>query len=162
MTEEESLDVSRYRAPGFFRRLAALLYDGLLLMGLLFLAMLLVIMPLGIIQGWEQLDTTGLRSNPFYIIYLLSVPPLFFIGFWSRGGQTLGMRAWRIKLIRDDGIEPGLGDGVRRCLAALLSWAPLGLGFLWILVDPEKLAWHDRLSHTRLVVVEKKPSSSPE
>ena len=156
--EEESLDISQYRTPGFLRRLAALLYDGLLLVGLLFLAMLLIILPLGMIQGWEQLDTTGLRSNPFYIAYLLSIPLLFFIGFWSRGGQTLGMRTWRIKLIKDDGTEPGLVDGVRRSLTALLSWAPLGLGFLWILVDSEGLAWHDRLSHTRLVVVEKKRS----
>ena len=65
------------------------------------------------------------------------------------------MRAWRVKLVRNDGSPVRLRDALLRYFAALLSWAPLGLGFLLILVDPQHLAWHDRLSGTRLVMLKK-------
>ncbi len=137
---------------GLFRRLAAMLYDTLLVAGLLFIAMMLVIVPLGMIQGWAHIDTAGLRSNPLYILYLLAVPLLFFVGFWrGKNGQTLGMRTWHIRVVKADGSPLDLRSALLRYLAALLSWLPLGLGFLWVLVDPQRLAWHDRLSGTRLI-----------
>ena len=66
------------------------------------------------------------------------------------------MRVWRIRLLCMDGAALTLKDGLVRYFAALLSLACLGLGFLWILVDKEKLAWHDRLSATRMVITAKK------
>jgi uncharacterized RDD family membrane protein YckC len=80
----------------------------------------------------------------------------FHILFWTRGGQTLGMRAWRLKVLRDDGQPLTIQDALLRYVAAILSWAALGLGFLWILVDSDGLAWHDRISKTRLVILERK------
>ncbi|HEB97533.1 MAG TPA: RDD family protein [Sedimenticola thiotaurini] len=148
------IDPDRSEPAGLPRRLAAILYDSLLLAGLLFLAMFLVVVPLGMIQGMEQLDTAGLRSNPFYIAYLAAVPFTFFTYFWSHGThQTLGMRAWRLYLVLPDGRAPTVRHALLRCASALLSWLPLGLGFLWCLFDPERLTWHDRLSGTRLVLV---------
>ncbi|MCB1849357.1 MAG: RDD family protein [Gammaproteobacteria bacterium] len=142
-------------APGLFRRLGAMLYDTLLVTGLLLMAIVPVVVLLGSIEGWDQIDTGSLRRNPFYIAYLLSVPVLFFVGFWKLTGQTLGMRTWRIRLMGDQGGAVSWRAAIVRYFAAMLSWAPLGLGFLWILIDPEKLAWHDRLSHTRLILVAK-------
>ncbi|MCB1762069.1 MAG: RDD family protein [Gammaproteobacteria bacterium] len=142
-------------APGLFRRLGAMLYDTLLVTGLLLMAIVPVVVLLGSIEGWDQIDTGSLRRNPFYIAYLLSVPLLFFVGFWKLTGQTLGMRTWRIRLMGDQGNAVSWRAAIVRYFAAMLSWAPLGLGFLWILIDPEKLAWHDRLSHTRLILVAK-------
>lgn len=142
-------------APGLFRRLGAMLYDTLLVTGLLLMAIVPVVVLLGSIEGWDQIDTGSLRRNPFYIAYLLSVPVLFFVGFWKLTGQTLGMRTWRIRLMGDQGNAVSWRAAIVRYFAAMLSWAPLGLGFLWILIDPEKLAWHDRLSHTRLILVAK-------
>ncbi len=139
--------------PGLLRRVAAMLYDGLLILALLFVAMAMVVIPMGIILGWENFDTASLRHNPLYIAYLLAVPLLFLTWFWTHGGQTLGMRAWRLRVVRADGGALTLRDGLVRYLAALLSWAALGLGFLWVLVDRERLAWHDRLSGTRLVKI---------
>lgn len=148
------IDMNLTEPVGLPRRMASILYDSLLLSGLLFLAMFLVVVPLGMIQGLEHTDTAGLRQNPFYIAYLCAIPLLFFVGFWSRGThQTLGMRAWRIRLVGPDGSPPDLRRALLRFAAALLSWLPLGLGFLWCLVDAERLAWHDRLSGTRLVRV---------
>lgn len=132
-----------------------MLYDTLLVTGLLLMAIVPVVVLLGSIEGWDQIDTGSLRRNPFYIAYLLSVPLLFFVGFWKLTGQTLGMRTWRIRLMGDQGNAVSWRAAIVRYFAAMLSWAPLGLGFLWILIDPEKLAWHDRLSHTRLILVAK-------
>lgn len=83
--------------------------------------------------------------------YLLAVSALFFCTFWRRG-ETLGMRAWKLRMVTADGRQPGWGRALLRFAAAILSWAALGLGFLWVLVDREKFAWHDRLSGTRLVL----------
>jgi uncharacterized RDD family membrane protein YckC len=132
------------RPPGFLRRLAAMFYDSLLLLALMAVATTIITLPLGMPQGGNLI---------FYQIFLFEIIPLlFFTGFWSHGGQTLGMRAWRLKVVREDGGVVGWRDALRRHLAALLSCLTLGLGFLWILVDPQGLAWHDRLSKTRLIV----------
>jgi uncharacterized RDD family membrane protein YckC len=61
------------------------------------------------------------------------------------------MRAWKLRIVGADGRPPGWGRSLLRFAAGLVSWAALGLGFLWVLVDRERLAWHDRLSGTRLV-----------
>jgi uncharacterized RDD family membrane protein YckC len=88
--------------------------------------------------------------------YLVSTCLLFFIWFWTHGGQTLGMRAWRLKVVGVDGGPIGWRAAVVRCFGAILSWSALGLGYLWILVDREKLAWHDRMSATRLSLIPKR------
>ncbi len=144
------------QSPGLIRRLAAIFYDLLLIGGLLFLAMALVVVSMGVISGWEQLDTESLRNNPIYITYLMLIPLLFFVGFWRTGGQTLGMRAWRFRIVDTTGQAPTLKACLLRYLAALLSWGALGLGFLWMLVDGKNLTWHDRLSGTRLIMVPKR------
>ena len=66
--------------------------------------------------------------------------------------QTLGMVAWRLRLERVDGSLPRWPDVPKRLAAATLSLLPAGLGWWWMLVDRERLAWHDRLSGTRIVL----------
>ncbi len=61
------------------------------------------------------------------------------------------MQSWGLQLQTADGRIPSLSAATLRFFAAILSWLPLGLGFLWQLWDKEKLTWHDRLSGTRLV-----------
>ncbi len=129
--------------PGLLRRLGAILYDSLLLLGLLMLATALL-MPLtgGAIE----------ISNIAYRLYLLAVVTGYFAGFWLASGQTLGMRTWKIRLIRSDGQRLTQGDVIRRLFFSLVSWAPLGLGFWWMLRSDQRLAWHDRWSGTELVM----------
>lgn len=128
--------------PGFLRWLAAMLYDGLLLFALMAVATTLITLPLGMPSGVERI---------IFQLFLFEVIPLvFFTGFWAHGGQTLGMRAWKIRLVREDGRPVDWRDALKRHLAALLSWLSLGLGYLWMLHDREHLTWHDRLSATRL------------
>jgi uncharacterized RDD family membrane protein YckC len=150
MNTSDPINLSQAVSPGLFRRLAAMLYDSLLLLGVLMAATALAMIPLG--EGPEGRIESG---NLIFRLYLLLVTTGFFVWFWTHGGQTLGMRAWRLKLLRSDGLPLTTGDALLRCLTALLSWAAGGLGFLWILVDRDNLAWHDRLSKTRMVITEK-------
>jgi uncharacterized RDD family membrane protein YckC len=133
------------QTPGLIRRLAAILYDLLLLIALLFVATAIITLPLGYPSG------AMLLVFQFFIFEI--IPLIFFAGFWIRGGQTLGMRAWRLKLVRMDGGNINWLDALKRHLAALFSILVFGVGFIWVLVDPQKLAWHDRLSKTRLILI---------
>jgi len=132
---------------GLWRRIAAILYDSLLLAALWFLAT----MPFIAIQGGESLESSSGQLHFVYQLTLAIVAYAFFVGFWAAKGRTLGMQSWGLQLESMDGSVPRFGPATIRFFAAPLSWAALGLGFLWQLWDPEQLTWHDRLSNTRLV-----------
>lgn len=119
-----------------------MLYDSLLLLGLMFLASV----PFIAIRGGEPVESGTMA----YQFTLLAVSWLFFVGFWTRSGRTLGMQSWRLQLETSSGEMPGFVAANLRFLAAILSWLPLGLGFWWQLWDRDGLTWHDRLSGTRL------------
>jgi uncharacterized RDD family membrane protein YckC len=129
---------------GFFRRLAAMLYDALLVVALLFLATL----PFVAIRGGEPVEA---GESLLYRLVLVGVVFAFFVGFWSRSGRTLGMQSWGLQLETPDGRIPSATTASLRFFAALLSLLPLGLGFFWQLWDKDALTWHDRISNTRLV-----------
>jgi uncharacterized RDD family membrane protein YckC len=138
---------------GLLRRLGAMLYDALLVLAVL-MAVTLLFLPL---TGGEAITPaqSGALENVYRLVLLLLIVG-FFGWFWVNRGQTLGMAAWRLRVEREDGGRLTWSDSLKRLGAACLSWLPLGLGFLWVLVDREHLAWHDRLSRTRLVVEPKK------
>ena len=140
-------------AASFPRRLIAMVYDFFLLLAVLMLAAYPAVI---LLHGGEAF-TPGedwLAENLFRL-YLVTVAYLFFAWFWTHGGQTLGMRAWRLRVTDLEGKPIGWDRALLRYVAAILSWAALGLGFLWILVDPQKRAWHDILSRTRIIVARK-------
>jgi uncharacterized RDD family membrane protein YckC len=137
------------------RRLAAMFYDGLLLVAILMIATALLL-PLTGGEAINAADHPWLESA--YRLLLAGLVVLFFGTFWTRRGQTLGMASWRLRVEREDGSMLTWGDTTKRLAAALLSWLPLGLGYLWILIDREGRAWHDRLSRTRVVLLPKRVS----
>ena len=134
---------------GLLRRLGALFYDSLLLAALL-MVVTAALLPL---TGGEAIDAA---RNPLlewiYRAALLAAVALYYGLPWTRRGQTLGMVAWRLRLERTDGSLPRWPDVLKRLAAALLSLLPAGMGWWWMLVDPARLAWHDRLSGTRVVL----------
>ena len=134
---------------GLFRRAAAMLYDSLLVIALLFL----VTIPFIAIRGGEPVES---GDNLLYRLILVGVVYAFFVGFWSYSGRTLGMQSWGLQLETEDGQLPSTVTASLRFAAALLSLLPLGLGFLWQLWDKDSLTWHDRISKTRLVYYPKK------
>ncbi len=129
------------------RRLAAIFYDALLLLAILFVASALWLVPTG---G----EAKG-GFNPLLTLFLLLISFGFFAWFWSHGGQTLGMRAWRIRLKNRNPGPFSLWQLMLRFIFSIISWLPFGLGFLWSLFDREQLTWHDRYSMTELVVLPK-------
>lgn len=133
---------------GLLRRLGAILYDALLVLALLFL----VTIPFIAIRGGEAVDP----DTPGYQLTILGTAYVFFVGFWCRTGSTLGMLAWGLRVEMDDRQSPTFGRASMRFVAAMLSWAPLGLGFFWQLWDRDHLTWHDRISGTRLRYYPKK------
>ena len=133
------------RPPGLLRRLSALLYDLILLFGMLLLAATLVIVPASALTGHE----IWIEGWPMILfqLYLILVGYGFFAYFWRYGGQTLGMRTWRFRLVRADGRPLTAADVRRRLLWSTLVPAPLAL--FWVPFDREGLALHDRLSATQ-------------
>lgn len=129
---------------GLLRRLAAILYDLLLVAAVLFL----VTIPFIAVRGGEPVE---IGDNLSYRIALVIVIYTFYVGFWTRSGRTLGMQSWGLQLETADGRRPTLGNASVRFVAAIVSLLPCGLGFLWQLWDRDRLAWHDRISGTRLV-----------
>jgi len=133
-------------SPGLLRRLGAMAYDALLLLALL----MLLSYPYVWLTGGVR---PGLLVKTLYQLYLLAIGFFFYAGFWTHGGQTLGMRAWRLKVVRNGGGTVGWALAMKRFGLAWISLLCLGLGFLWILFDRDKLAWHDRWSGTRVILL---------
>lgn len=141
---------------GLLRRLGAMLYD-LLIVGALMFIVTALFLPF---TGGEAI-TPG-ESGALERIYqaaLLLVVVLFFGVFWTWRGQTIGMLAWRLRVQRPDGSALAWRDALIRLAGACVSLAALGLGYFWIWIYREKLAWHDRWSGTRVVVLPKKKES---
>jgi uncharacterized RDD family membrane protein YckC len=129
---------------GLLRRLAAIVYDALLLLALWIITILVFI-------GFNKGEAIETYQNLPLQVALATVSFAFFVGYWTRVGRTLGMQSWGLQLETPDGGKPTLATASVRFFAAILSWAPAGLGFLWQLWDKDKLTWHDRISGTRLV-----------
>jgi uncharacterized RDD family membrane protein YckC len=129
---------------GLLRRLAAIVYDSLLVAALLFVATI----PFIAVRGGEPVEV---GDNAIYRIVLVLVAYAFFVGFWSWRGRTLGMQSWGLQLQTNEDGKPTLASASVRFIAAIISWLPAGLGFWWQLWDRDKLTWHDRISGTRLV-----------
>jgi uncharacterized RDD family membrane protein YckC len=137
------------KPASLFRRLAALFYDTLLLLGLWFVAVA-ILLPLNRGEAFAS-------HNPLLTTYLMFVAFFFYAWFWMHGGQTLGMRAWKLQLRN---LRPGHVTWLQlmlRFLVAIPSAALLGLGYLWILVDRKRLSWHDRYSETTIVQLSENP-----
>lgn len=125
------------------RRLGAMLYDFLLLLSILFIISFIIIMTFKITP-----------EHPFFIIYqsfIFIISFFFYSWFWIHGGQTLGMKTWKFKITCVNGSSVNWKIASVRFVTAILSWLPLGLGYVWSIFDKKKRTWHDIASSTRLV-----------
>ena len=137
------------RAPAFGRRLASALYDLLVLAALVLIATFPFLAVFG--------DSThGWRRHALQL-WVVGVAGAYFVWFWTRGGQTLPMKTWKIRVVRLDGAALAPGRAIHRYLLALLGILALGIGFLWALVDRDRQFLHDRLAGTALIDVSESP-----
>jgi uncharacterized RDD family membrane protein YckC len=131
--------------PLLARRFGAMLYDLLILVALW---MLTAAVALAAVHGRVDVAHPPLPWRLSLQAALLVVTAAYFVLSWCRGGQTIGMRAWRLRLHRVDGGKLGAGRALARFILATLSLALAGAGFWWAWFDAEHRTAHDRLAGT--------------
>ncbi|QXP87284.1 RDD family protein [Methylococcus capsulatus] len=133
----------RGEVAGVFRRFAAFLYDAFLLAGLLF-AVTAAVLPLNEGQAFRS-------GHPAYSALLALFVFLYFGWFWTHGGQTPGMRAWRIRLCTEN---PGPLRGSQVAVRLLAGILTLGLGTFWAWFDVKRRTLQDIVSRVRVLRVD--------
>ena len=146
--------------PGFFRRLIVLFYDSVLIFSLAMCCAALIIAVRVAIEGPESIADgeraiSGAWRLPTFLL-ILFVTCHFYVLFWLKNGQTLGMQTWKVRVDNENNDRISTKQAYIRFAAATLSFACFGLGFIWVLFDKEHLSWHDKISGTHLVLLPKR------
>jgi uncharacterized RDD family membrane protein YckC len=128
-------------------RFASLIYECILLVPLLFLAGYLFL-------ALTHDATSGVMRSLFQL-WLVIVLGVYFCYCWSKTGQTLALKTWRLRITGRDGRPPARSLALARFLVALCGTLLVGVGFWWAFLDPDGLYLHDRLVGTRIVVQER-------
>lgn len=148
-----------------WRRFAAMVYDGLLILALLFMAGFLnLFIQLQIFGNERLLAMTEQGYNlggPFFYSSLLVMIYGFFGFFWTRSGQTLGMQAWRIKIVTPDNQLITPWQSIIRFATAVPALSLVGIGLLWALVDRQKRSWQDLASSSMVILLDKPTQKAP-
>ena len=129
--------------PGVWRRLSSMVYEALLLLAVFFLADFAFLL----VERLSEL------SFPKFVLqaYLLAVAAAYFIGYWTHGGQTLAMKAWRIRVEPAAGGPMPVAQAGLRFVLAVAGIGFFGAGLVYALFDRERQFLHDRLAGTRVV-----------
>ncbi|MYD44514.1 MAG: RDD family protein [Gammaproteobacteria bacterium] len=132
---------------GFFVRVFAMIYDTLVMLGIWILTVVVLVSIAGdaVVGAWVQ-------SLLFVELFA------FFCYFWLKRGQTVGMMAWRLRLVSDETVT--LKTVLLRFIGALLGGACVFVGYVWILFDRNQRSWSDIMSHTYVVREPKPPKRS--
>ena len=156
----------RLLAAPLVRRMAAFMYEGVLLFGIVFVT--------GLVFGVATHQTSGMKLRGAFLAVLFFVVGLYFIGLWIRTGQTLAMKTWHLRLLTDRGLPLTPRRALARYLASYIwfipalvlagslklpnAWAIFGLVAGWValyalsaLLHPRRQFWHDALCHTAIV-----------
>lgn len=134
--------------PLLLRRFGAMFYDLLILIALW---MLVIALALAIVHGHVDVAHPPGPWRWSLRAAMLAVSATYFVLSWCRGGQTIGMRAWRLRLIRTDGDKLDARRALARFFLAGLSLALAGAGFWWAWIDPAQRTAHDRLTGTTVL-----------
>jgi len=124
------------------RRLGAISYDIILAFSLAFFIVGAILIAFFDKQAQTDLLMFG--------VYLVTVY-FYFTWSWVKGKQTLGMKTWKFKIEQDNGENITQKQAFVRFILAILSFAVIGLGFVYQLFNKDNLAWHDKYSNTRLI-----------
>jgi len=129
-------------------RLVSLVYEGILLLAVLFLSSYLFLS--------VARDAQSGLPRAILQIYLLSVCGAYFVFCWTRTGQTLPMKTWRMRIVTAEGARLNSDRAFRRFLLAVPGMLS-GISLLWAPFDRERQFLHDRLAGTRIVRVNSNP-----
>lgn len=143
-----------------WRRLAAILYDSVLVIAIWIVVSFIVLSAFGIEQA-RTIEGETVVLDPLYqytlFTAMLGSAFLFFGWFWTHSGQTLGMQAWKIKVQNADGSAISWKQVALRYVTAPFALAVAGIGYLWMLFDAEKRVWPDIASHSVVVKINNFP-----
>lgn len=145
MEDNNTRSTDTERNAGLFRRLFAIMYDAFLLTAILF-----IVTGIATILNQGKAIEPEDRFYPLFVSIVFLLIYLYFAWFWTHGGQTLGMKTWRMRLVAIDDSQISWMTAAIRLIAALLSWGLFTTGFLWSLLDSRKRCLHDIISRTEL------------
>jgi uncharacterized RDD family membrane protein YckC len=139
-----------------WRRLAALLYDGFILLALSFFYGAVITL-IGALAGWHQGEYQPMFHHWIVFVGWVLTLIAFYCWFWHKSGQTVGMRAWRLKLVSqfDNSQTPNWQQCLVRSLVAIPSVLLGGIGYWCSFFDTQKRSLHDRISRTQVLLTEK-------
>jgi uncharacterized RDD family membrane protein YckC len=167
------MNPSALPAPGLRRRLAAFVYEGVVLFGVLMLA--------GFVYSLTTGQRHALSGRGGMQVFLFVVLGIYFVWFWTHGGQTVATKAWRLKVVGPDGGNPSVARAIARYLLSWMWFVPAlltvqGYGLqgtgrvavvlgIWVvgyallsLLLPGRQFLHDRLAGTRVEPVAPPPA----
>jgi uncharacterized RDD family membrane protein YckC len=133
-------DASLPRPASLPRRLGAMVYDAMIV-----LALWLLTLFVGVAVHNDAVSGPLVQTILFLELFA------FFTYFWVWRGQTIGMLAWGLRVETESGVPMRLSQALLRFVGALLAFACVGVGYLWVFVDPDRRAWPDMLSKTFIV-----------
>lgn len=166
MTAAHAQPAASAATPGLARRMAAFVYEGVLMFG--------VLMSAGFLYSSLTQQRHALQGHAGLQAFLFVVLAIYFVGFWSHGGQTVAMRTWHLRLVARDGAPVSQWRALLRYLASWVWFLP-ALAVAWAadlhsaaqifalmavgviayallaLLHPQRQFWHDALCGTRLV-----------
>jgi uncharacterized RDD family membrane protein YckC len=132
--------MSPFTPAALWLRCAAAVYDLFALIGLWMLVAAVFLLA---VHGDVDVAQPPFAYRLALRIALFTVTAAYFTLSWSRGGQTIGMRAWRIQVVTADGAALPWPKALLRFFVALVSLLAIGLGFFWSIIDRERRCWHD-------------------
>ena len=136
-----------------WRRLMAMVYDSLVLLAVSMAYGALATGVLVLLYGQGEHDYRPMSEGYGFLLGWIFCLLLFHLFFWRRDGQTLGMKAWRIKIVDRNGGSISVTQGCLRFFTAILSLLMFGIGYLWGLFNPERACWHDLASSSRTILL---------
>ena len=142
------MQLKNYPSAPLSRRLLAMAYDGLVLIAMYIIFGGVLVTVVSKALGYEEFVrlTPAQAASLFYIICFL-----YYMHSWRKGGQTIGMKAWRLYVITLDNSPIRLSHCILRSGTGLFSLLILGLGYFWMLFDKQQRTWHDIASLTKVV-----------
>lgn len=140
------------RPAGLIRLTGSLIYDWLVLLGVLMLLGFLAVAVNKWLTGADAIPP----GNPLFILWNLLIIYFYFAGFWVTKSQTVGMRAWRIHLASTNNRPLGWMHATLRLLTAIPAWGLAGMGVFWRYTNRDRQGWQDQASWTQVYYIPKK------
>jgi len=138
---------------GFGPRLLAALIDGAMVGFLSFMLAFLI----GLVAIFANMINTGQGSSALELLTVLSLlifSIIYYIGFWSSDGQTMGNTVVGLKVVRTDGSRLSASRALLRYIGYIINAILFSIGFMWAAFDPKRQGWHDKLADTLVVYAE--------